>query len=76
VYYDVTDTQPALRVRQPNRVTGCVQAAYDPIYTAERVTVASSVYRSVLRVDSSAVRVKYVLARKKSTHLDLQAQCY
>ena len=27
LYYDVMDTQPALRVRWPNRVKGCVQAA-------------------------------------------------
>ena len=30
MYYDVIDTQHALRVRRPNRVTGCVQAANDP----------------------------------------------
>ena len=31
------DTQPALRVRWPNRVTGCVKTANGPGCTAQRV---------------------------------------
>ena len=37
MYYDVIETQPALRVRRPNRVTGCVQAANNPSCTAHRI---------------------------------------
>ena len=39
--YDVIDTQASLRVRRPNRVTGCVEAA-DYSCTAQHVFLAGN----------------------------------